>query len=173
MRYIINSLEAKNNRNFFSKYLTRWRLFVGDGKNYDNLEKLKLVLKGGDILGNLYHRRLRDLLNKLYQKLRKDFRPLLLMKLYEKLSEPRTSLRECFDRWKRLCEKEAEHINVNKYKAKIIDINIKTVKNRNDREKLIKAFFHWRALSKKDEEYYPKINNLLNTIAKNIKNKIR
>jgi len=103
-------------------------------KNYDNLEKLKLVLKGGDILGNLYHRRLRDLLNKLYQKLRKDFRPLLLIKLYEKLSEPRTSLRECFDRWRRLCEKETEHIYVNKYKAKIIDINIKTVKNRNDRE---------------------------------------
>ena len=25
-------------------------------------------------------------------------------------------------------------------------------------------------MSKKDEEYYPKINNLLNTIAKNIKN---
>ena len=166
----LNSLEAKNNRNILSKYLTRWRLFVGDGKNYDNLEKLKLVLKGGDILGNLYHRRLRDLLNKLYQKLRKDFRPLLLIKLYEKLSEPRTSLRECFDRWRRLCEKETEHIYVNKYKAKIIDINIKTVKNRNDREKLIKAFFHWRAISKRDEEYYPKINNLLNMIAKNIKN---
>ena len=51
-----------------------------------------------------------------------------------------------------------------------MDINIKTVKNRNDREKLMRAFFRWRAMSKKDEEYYPKINNLLNTIAKNVKN---
>ena len=33
----------------------------------------------------------------------------------------------------------------------------------------MKAFFHWRAMSKKPEEYYPKINNLLNTIAKNVK----
>ena len=170
LRYIITSLEVKNNRNTLAKYFTRWRLFVGDGKNYDNLEKLKLVLKGGDILGNIYHRRLRDLLNRLYQKLKKDYRPLLLAKLYEKLSEPRTSLRECFDRWRRLCEKETEQININSYKAKIIDINIKTIKNRSDREKLIGAFFHWRVMSKKDEEYYPKINNLLNTIAKNVKN---
>ena len=169
LRYIIVSSEAKNDRNILAKYLTRWRLFVGDGKNYDNLEKLKLALKGGDIIGNLYHRRLRDLLNRLYQKSRSDLRPKLLGKLIKKIYEPKTSLRECFDRWRRICEKEVEHININKYKAKIIDINIKTAKNRNDREKLIKAFFYWRALSKKDEEYYPKINNLLTTIAKNIK----
>ena len=172
LRYIITSLEANNNRNILSKYLTRWRLFVGDGKNYDNLEKLKLVLKGGDILGNLFHRRLRDLLNRLNQKLRKDYRPIIINKLIQKLNEPRVSLRECFDRWRRICEKEAEYININKYKAKIVDINVKTVKNRNDREKLMKAFFHWRAMSKKPEEYYPKINNLLNTIAKNVKNNV-
>ena len=169
LRYIITSLEANNNRNILYKYLTRWRLFVGDGKNYDNLEKLKLVLKGGDILGNIYLRRLRDLFNRLNQKLRKDYRPLIMNKLIQKLNEPKTSLRECFDRWRRICEKEVEHININKYKAKIVDINVKTVKNRNDREKLMKAFFHWRAMSKKPEEYYPKMNNLLNTIAKNVK----
>ena len=57
LKYLITSLEVKNDRNTLSKYFTRWRLFVGDGKNYDNLEKLKLVMKGGDILGNLYNRR--------------------------------------------------------------------------------------------------------------------
>ena len=169
LRYIITTLETKSERNTLAKYFTRWRLFVGDGKNYDNLEKLKLVLKGGEILGNIYHRRLRDLFNRLNQKMRKDYRPLLIGKLIKKLEEPRTSLRECFNRWRRLCEKEQEHTNINNYKAKIIDINVKTVKNRNEREKLMKAFFHWRAMSKKPEEYYPKINNLLNTIAKNVK----
>ena len=169
LRYIITTLETKSERNTLAKYFTRWRLFVGDGKNYDNLEKLKLVLKGGEILGNIYHRRLRDLFNRLNQKMRKDYRPLLIGKLIKKLEEPRTSLRECFNRWRRLCEKEQEYTNINNYKAKIIDINVKTVKNRNDREKLMKAFFHWRAMSKKPEEYYPKINNLLNTIAKNVK----
>ena len=33
----------------------------------------------------------------------------------------------------------------------------------------MRAFFHWRAMSKRPEEYYPKINNLINTIAKNVK----
>ena len=87
----------------------------------------------------------------------------------KKLDEPKTSLREWFDRLRKLCEKEVEHININKYMAKIIHINIKTAKNRNGREKLMKVFFYWRALSKTDEKYYPKINNLLTTIAKNIK----
>ena len=63
-------------------------------------------------------------------------------------------------------------IVINNDKATIIDINVKTVKMRNDREKLMKAFFHWRAMSKKPEEYYPRINNLLNTIAKIIKKNI-
>ena len=70
--------------------------------------------------------------------MRKDYRPLLIGKLIKKLEEPRTSLRECFNRWRRLCEKEQEYTNINNYKAKIIDINVKTVKNRNDREKLMK-----------------------------------
>ena len=172
LRYLITSLETKNNNNTLAKYFTRWRLFVGEGKNYDNLEKLRSVLKGGDFLNNIYHKRLRDLFNRLYQKLHKDYRPLLISKLLKKLNEPKTSLRECFDRWKRVIEKEAEHININNYKAKIIDINVKTVKMRNDREKLMKAFFHWREMSKKPEEYYPRINNLLNTIAKTIKKNI-
>jgi len=71
-----------------------------------------------------------------------------------------------------LCEKETEHTNINNYKAKIVDINVRTIKLRNDREKLMKAFFHWRAMSKKPEEYYPRMNNLLNTIAENIKKNI-
>ena len=169
LRYIISSLEAKNNRNSLAKYFTRWRLFVSDDQNYDNLEKLKLVLKGGDILSNIYHRRLRDLINRLYKKMGKDYRPKLLGKLIKKLNEPRMNLREAFERWKRLCEKVKENISIKKYKAKIIDINVKNVKNRNDREKLMRAFFHWRAMSKKPEEYYPKINHLINTIAKNVK----
>ena len=172
LRYIIASLDAKNDRNTLSKYLTRWRLFVGDGKNYDNLEKLKLVLKGGDILGNIYQKRLRDLLNRLYKKYGKDYRPFIIGKLIKKLEEPKTSLRECFDRWRRICEKETEHIHRNNYKAKIIDINIKNVKNRTNREKLIKAFFYWRAMTRKDEEYYPKMNHLLDTISKVIKQNV-
>jgi hypothetical protein len=61
--------EQINNRNNLSKYLARWRLFVSDSKNYDNLEKLKKARRGGDILSNLYHRRQRDLITRLYRKM--------------------------------------------------------------------------------------------------------
>ena len=169
LKYLVKSLITKNDRNVLSKYFTRWRLFVGDGKNYDNLEKLKLVMKGGDILGNLYNRRIRDLFNRLYKKMGKDYRPKILGKLIKQINKPRTTLRECFDRWRRVLDKEKTEENITKFKAKIIDINVKSLKNRNDRDKLMRAFFHWRAMSKRPEEYYPKINNLLNTLAKNIK----
>ena len=126
-------------------------------------------MKGGDILGNLYNRRIRDLFNRLYKKMGKDYRPKILGKLIKQIDKPRSTLRECFDKWRRLLDKEKGVENITKFKAKIIDINVKNVKNRNDRDKLMRAFFHWRAMSKRPEEYYPKINNLLNTLAKNIK----
>ena len=36
--------------------MTRWRLFISDKRHYDNIEKLKKVSNGGDILANLKHR---------------------------------------------------------------------------------------------------------------------
>ena len=170
LKFLITSLEAKNDRNALAKYFTRWRLFVGDGKNYDNLEKLKLVMKGGDILGNLYNRRIRDLINRLYKKMGKDYRPKILGKLIKNIDKPRSTLRECFDRWRRIIDKENGYQNITKYKAKIININVQNLKNRSNRDKLMRAFFHWRAMSKRPEEYYPKINNLLKVISKSIKN---
>jgi hypothetical protein len=170
LRFLISSLEAKNERNALSKYFTRWRLFVGDGKNYDNLEKLKLVMRGGDKLGNLYNRRIRDLFYKLYQKMGKDYRPKILFKIIKQIHKPRSTVRELFDRWRRITEKEKGAENITKFKAKIIDINVKNLQNRTDRDKLMRAFFHWRAMSKRPEEYYPRINNLLKVLAKNIKN---
>ncbi len=169
LKFLVTSLDAKNDRNALSKYFTRWRLFVGDGKNYDNLEKLKLVMKGGDLLGNLYKRRLRDLFYRLYRKMGKDYRPIILKKIFIQINKPRTTLRECFDRWRRAVEKKKVDTNISKVKAKIININIKNVKSRNDRDKLMRAFFHWRAMSKKPEEYYPRINHLIQTLSKNIK----
>ena len=169
IKYLITSLEAKNDRKALSKYFNRWRLFVSDGKNYDNLEKLKSAMKGGDILGDLYNRRIRDLFNRLYKKMGKDYRPKILGKLIKEINKPRSTVRECFDKWRRLIDKEKGVENITKFKGKIIDINVKNLQNRTNRDKLMRAFFHWRAMSKRPEEYYPKINNLLNTLAKNIK----
>ena len=127
-------------------------------------------MKGGDILGNLYNRRIRDLINRLYKKMGKDYRPKILGRLIKDIDKPRSTLRECFDRWRRIIDKENGYQNITKYKAKIININVQNLKNRNNRDKLMRAFFHWRAMSKRPEEYYPKINNLLQVLTKNIKN---
>ena len=164
LKYIIVSFNSKNNRNELVKYFTRWRLFVSDNKNYDNLEKLKQVLKGEDLLNNIYKRRIRELINRLKKKLGKDYRPKILGKLLKDLDKPHSTIRECFDRWKRKIDDDKTYQNISKFKAKIININIDRIKKRNNRDKLIRAFYHWRAMSKKPEEYYPKINNLLNSI---------
>ena len=128
-------------------------------------------MKGGDILGNIYHRKMRDLFNRLYKKMGKDYRPKILSKLIKQINKPRTTLRECFDRWRRVIDKEKGNQHIKNIKAKIININVKNLNNRNNRDKLMRAFFHWRAMSKKPEEYYPKINHLINRA--NIINKLK
>ena len=61
--------------------MTRWRLFTSDKRHYDNIEKLKKVSNGGDILANLKPRRQRDLIIRLHHKMGKDYRPIILDKL--------------------------------------------------------------------------------------------
>jgi hypothetical protein len=95
-------------------------------------------MKGGDILGNLYNRRIRDLINRLYKKMGKDYRPKILGKLIKDIDKPRSTLRECFDRWRRIIDKENGYQNITKYKAKIININVQNLKNRNNRDKLMR-----------------------------------
>ena len=54
--YLFNARETREKKLNLGKYFTRWRLFTGEGKNYDNLTKLKQVNKGADFLRNLHHR---------------------------------------------------------------------------------------------------------------------
>ena len=169
LKFAVNSIETKSIRNLLSKYLTRWRLFIEDKKNSDYLDKLKKVNKAGDILSNIFHKRIRDFIIRLYRKMGKDYRPIILFKVLKQIESPRASIRECFDKWRRIVNNEQSKENINNFKAKIMEINVRGVKNRNNRDKFIKAFFWWRAMSKKPEEYYPRLNNLLNILAKNIK----
>ena len=58
-----------------------------------------------------------------------------------------------------------------KYKARIVKVNANNIKFRDNKNKLMKAFYHWKELSKKPDEYYPKMNNLFNLIKNYIKKK--
>ena len=157
--------DIMNNRNTLSKYLARWRLFVSDNKNYDNLEKLKKVRRGGDILSNIYHRRQRDLITRLYRKMGKDYRPKIMKGLFTKLDKPRSTLAECFNRWRRICEKQKATENISLLKGKYLNLGVKNVKDRTNRDLLMKFFFKWRIMCKKPEEYYPKISKGFNLLS--------
>ena len=169
LRYLINNKEIIIKKNKLARYFYRWKLFTSDSKNYDNLEKLRRVLKGGDILHNMHHRRGRELIHRLYRKMGKDYRPKILYKLTKELSKPRSTLRECFDRWRRVNEKEKARNSISNFKGLFVNKEIKNIVNRSDRDKLMKAFFRWRIMCKKPEEYYPRINNALNILAHKIK----
>ena len=169
LKFIITNKININDRNLLSKYFTRWRLFVGDNKNYDNMDKLKKVRRGGDILSNIHHRRIRDFITRLYRKMGKDYRPKIVKDLVKKLDLPRSNLRECFDRWRRVCEKQKATENITFLKGKFINIGVKNVKERTDRDLLMKAFFKWKILCRKPDEYYPKINKGLEIITQYFK----
>ena len=169
LKYVITNKETKYNRNLLSKYFTRWRLFVSDNKNYDNMDKLKKVRNGGDILSNIHHRRIRDFITRLYRKMGKDYRPKIVKDLVKKLDLPRSSLRECFDRWRRICERQRATENITLLKGKFINIGVKNVKERTDRDLLMKAFFKWKILCRKPDEYYPKITKGLDLLTKHFK----
>ena len=165
IKNVFTNKEIINNRNTLSKYFARWRLFISDSKNYDNIDKLKKVNTGGDILSNIHHRRQRDFMTRLYRKMGKDYRPKIIEKLINKLEKPKSSLAECFNRWRRICEKQKATENITLLKGKYLNIGIKNIKNKTNRDKLMKAFFKWKIMCKKPEEYYPKINKGFNILS--------
>ena len=166
LKYLFISRENHTNKLNLAKYMTRWRLFTSDKRHYDNIQKLKQVLKGGDILANLKNRRERDFLIRLYRKMGKDYRPIILDKLTQKFEKPRTTLRECLEKWRRINEKEKAIETITSMKAKFIHYGTKKINDRTKRDDLMKAFFHWKNMCRKPEEYYPKITRGFNLLTK-------
>ena len=166
LKYLVMSNEIRLNKLNLAKYMARWRLFISDKKHYDNMEKLKKVYKGGDILGNIKNRRQRDFLIRLYRKMGKDYRPIILYKLSKKLEKPRGTLGECLEKWRRINEKEKALETMASMKARFIYKGKKRINKRAKRDDLMKAFFKWRVLCKKPDEYYPKITRGFDLLTK-------
>jgi len=104
--------------------MTLWRLFTSDKRHYDNIEKLKKVSNGGDILANLKYHRQRGLIIRLYLKMGKDYRPIILDKLTQKLKKPRSTLCKCLEKWRRIIEKEKAIETINSMKAYVKNLLI-------------------------------------------------
>ena len=172
LKYLFFSRENHYNRLNLAKYMARWRLFTSEKKHYDNIQKLKRVLGGSQILANLKNRRERDLIIRLYRKMGKDYRPIILDKLTKKLEKPRATLNECFEKWRRICEKEKAIETITSMKAKFIHLKAKKIDDKMKRDDLMKAFFRWKNMCRKPEEYYPKITRGFNLLTKYGKKKL-
>ena len=102
----------------------------------------------------------------------KDYRPLILHKLTKRLEKPRASLAEIFEKWRRINEKEKALETITSMKAKFIHIGTKKINNRTKRDDLMKAFFRWKNMCRKPEEYYPKITQGFNILTKYTKKQL-
>jgi hypothetical protein len=96
----------------------------------------------------------------------KDYRPIILDKLTQKLEKPRSTLRECLEKWRRITEKEKAIETISSMKAKFINLGTKKINDRTKRDDLMKAFFRWKNMCRKPEEYYPKITRGFNILTK-------
>ena len=172
LKYLFISNELRLNKLNLAKYMARWRLFVSDKNHYNNMEKLKKVYKAGDILGNMKNRLQRDFIIRLYRKMGKDFRPIILLKLAKKLEKPRANILECIEKWRRINEKEKAIETITSMKARFVYKGKKKMNKRAKRDALMKAFFRWRVLCRKPDEYYTKITRGFDKLTKYSKKKL-
>ena len=170
IKYLYQNKEIRNKKLKLGRYLTRWKLFCASGKHYDNIEKLKRVREGFDKLHKIYDNRALTIFVRLYRKMNKDFRPQFLNSIYTRLNKPRSTIRECLNRWRRVNEREKAKESILNLKAKFIKQNAKRVKERTNRDLLLKAFFKWKHECRKPEEYYPKIVKGLNLLKHYVNN---
>ena len=166
LKYLFISKQNRLNRLILAKYMARWRLFVNDKNHYNNMIKLKRVYKGGDILENMKNRRIRNFIIRLYRKMGKDYRPIILDKLTKKLEKPRATVGECLEKWRRINEKGKALETITSMKARFLYKGKRRINKRTKRDILMKAFFRWRVLCRKPGEYYPKITRGFNFMTK-------
>ncbi len=166
IQFLSKSNQNKTKKNILSKYLNRWKFNTNLTKNKENLNLLKNVRKAFDKLDKIQKSRKIDFIIRLYRKNHKDFRPKIIEKLTKKLEKPKSTLKDAFNKWRRIYEKEKNKNDLNYLKGTILKNNKNRVKERTKRDLLIKAFYKWKAETRKPEEYYPKINKGLNLLKK-------
>ena len=172
LKYLFISKQNRLNRLILAKYMARWRLFVSDKNHYNNMIKLKRVYKGGDILENIKNRRIRNFIIRLYRKMGKDYRPVILDKLAKKLEKPRATVGECLEKWRRINEKGKALETISSMKARFLFKGKRRINKRTKRDILMKAFFRWRVLCRKPGEYYPKITRGFDFLTKYAKKQL-
>ncbi|MCQ2815840.1 MAG: hypothetical protein MJ252_01105 [archaeon] len=169
--YLSATNDIRNRRNTLGKYFSKWRLVNNSLKNHGDYQKLKEFQKFLDLLNSKYFGSMVRFWTKLNKKMGKDYRPNILKQIADRLNQPRTNLRDAFHRWlNEVRDQQNNELNKN-FREKVLRSSCKKVFDRSNRDKLIKAFFKWKNMSRNADDYYPKINKGLEKLRSALRKK--
>ena len=156
-RYLCGGNDKKNRKNLLHNKFNKWKMMVNDGRNEDYINKLKNISDGFDKLSRLTRKHPMDFIRRLYRLLNKDYRPKFMEKVVNALFKPRATVRDCFNKWRRVNDIENSNSNLRNLKGKLLKSNANKLNSRLNRDMLITSFFKWKNLARNPDDYYPKI----------------
>ena len=170
IRYLCGANDGRNNRNSLARRLGKWKLAVNTGRLNDEAEKMKNITHGFDKLNKMYANREIEFMIRLFRLMNKDHRPKFIEGVVNRLFRPRGTVRDCFNKWRRVNDIENNNANVRKLKGKVLKSNAHRLNERQNRDALLRGFFKWLNMCRNPEDYYPKIAKGINLINHAMKN---
>ena len=165
-KYLFRNKEFKSKNLTLSKFLNRWKLFTLYSDKYDNVEKLKKVRKGFDKIHRLYNNRFFYFLMKLVKYISINNKSLYLKSFFKKwiIDKPKYILKKNLDIWgKNVLIEEYKNIILN-FKSIILKNSSRRIKERSNRDLILKCFYKWKNINNKNENYYLNIIKALDKI---------
>ena len=173
-KYLFRNKDFKSKKLCLSKFFNRWKLFTLYSEKYDNIEKLKQVRKGYDKIHLLYINRCFYFLMKLVKYIKLNYKPLYFKSFFKKwiIDKPKYILIKYLDKWVKNSLTEGYKNIILKFKSIILKNSSRRIKERSNRDLLLKSFFKWKNNNNKKEKYYLNIIQGLDKFSHYAKNLI-
>ncbi|MGL4948124.1 MAG: hypothetical protein ACRC42_01935, partial [Mycoplasma sp.] len=162
LKVLLSANDNNNRKSQLAKAMAKWKWFNWIGKNDENSIRLRNIYLGWDKLQTLYIGREVEILIRLNRLLNIDHRPKFLKNLINRLEKPRTTLRDCFNKWRRYNDLENANQASKLYKSNMLKSKGRRIDDRKNRDDILKAYFKWKNLCRNPDDYYPKIAKGLN-----------
>ncbi len=171
-KYLFRNKDFKSKKLCLSKFFNRWKLFTIYSEKYDNIEKLKQVRKGYDKIHLLYINRCFYFLMKLVKYIKLNYKPLYLKSFFKKwiIDKPKYVLKNYLDKWLKNSLLEGYKKTILNFKSIILKNSSRRIKERSNRDLLLKSFFKWKNDNNKKENYYLNIIKGLDKLSHYSKN---
>lgn len=102
LKFLLNANDNRKNLLNKAKSIRKWVLLVYSLKYKDHSARLKRVSMGMDKINRLYTGREVDFFLRLHKLMILDHRPKFLRRIIESLAKPRGTVRDYFNRWRRI-----------------------------------------------------------------------